>query len=236
MRAVVLAGAFLLLTAASTTAASDRSAAYWGWRYGPVTGTMTMTTSAPALTCPGNLQDERRVIRATYRLTFSGTSMRRTRPAADISYSLAAGGPAGNTEPIAMRTRRSSEEVVHVRTVTYDNFDQPICKVEERPCTSSDTREFRRASNRLNVWMRRGGRVHLYAPQAMGFSTCAPDLAPNVLLPSVGKLFPVGLFNRSRATFRFSKTHQLARGTYIYRASIGVRRLPGTPRVRCKVC
>src|SRR6266508_3484824 len=100
MRAVVIGLLIALIASAASVAAPNRSTTYLGWRYGPISGSATLTITAPRLTCPGNNRDERRLIRATYRLAFTGTSMRRNRAAADIGYNLAAGGPAGNTEPI----------------------------------------------------------------------------------------------------------------------------------------
>ena len=249
MRLVAVAVLTAALGAASAAFASLEGAnAFWGWRYGPISGTATLTATSPLLTCPGTERNERRVIRGTYRLSFTGTSMRRTRAAADLGYNFAAGGPAGNTEPIRMRVRRSSEETVQNRRITYDNFDNPICTLLEEHCTSSGTRELRRASNRLNVWMRARGRVHIYPPHAVDFSTCAPDVAlPNSVWPEAafGKLFPTALFNRARAAFRFAwngrvrgetETGVAVTGTLTYRSSIGVVRMPGTPPARCKVC
>jgi hypothetical protein len=238
-----------LAGASASLAAPERTTAYWGWRYGPISGSATLTITAPRLTCPGNNRDERRLIRATYRLSFTGTSMRRTRAAADIGYNLAAGGPAGNTEPIALRMRRSADELVHVRTVTFDDLGNPVCTIEERPCSLADTKQVRSASQRLNVRMRRGGYVHVFPPMPFYFLDCdrsVPDM--NLLFYGGdvnGPRFRLGVFNRPRAILRFSRdepgggtTETGARVTarYVLRASIGISRLPGTPPARCKVC
>jgi hypothetical protein len=249
MRLVAVAVLTATLGAASAAFASpDRATAYWGWRYGPISGSATLTATSPVLTCPGNLRNERRLIQGAYRLSFTGTSMRRTRAAADINYSIAAGGPAGNTEPIRTRVRGSSVETVQIRTITYDNFDNPICTLEGRRCTSGGTREFRKVANRLNVWPRPRARVHIYPPRAIDFSTCAPDVGhPNSVWPvaAFGKLFPYAWFNRARAVFKFAwsgrvkgetETGVPITGTLTYRSSIGIVRMPGTPRARCRAC
>jgi hypothetical protein len=249
MRAIAI-GLFVALTAAASVAAPNRGQGYVGWRYGPISGTAALTVTSPALTCPGNDRPERRVIRATYRLAFTGTSMRRTRAAADIGYNLAAGGPAGNTEPIALRMRRSASELVHVRTITFDDLGNPVCTLAEQPCSKSDTRQVRSATQRLNVWMRPGGRVRVNPPTPFYFLECDPNVPDIGLLfyggdVNSGPRFPLALFNRPRATLRFSRTEtgggtsetgEPVRGTYVFRASIGIVRLPGTPPARCKVC
>jgi hypothetical protein len=221
-----------------------------GWRYGPISGGLTLSTTAPALTCPGNNRDERRVIRGTYRVSFTGTSMRRTRAAADIGYNLAAGGPAGNTEPIAIRMRRSTDEHVQVRTITFDDLGNATCLIAEQVCVNSDTKRLRSASQRLNVWMRPGGRVRVIPP--LPFYTLECDrLAPDTnLLFSGGEVgagprFPLALFNRPRSLLRFASTTRgggqtetgaPVRATLVHRASISIVRMPGTPPARCKVC
>jgi hypothetical protein len=251
MRSVALAAAVALVSAGASFAAPDRSTAYWGWRYGPISGSATLTTTSPRLVCTGRDETERRVISGTYRASFTGTSMRRTRAAADIEYNTAAGGPAGNTEPISLRVRRSSEEIVHVRTVTEDEQGNLICTLEERRCTKSETKTFRRASNRLNVWMR-GTRVRIIPSLPGGggvaLGTCTPGVGePDVLWPDLAftKIFPVGVFNRSRSTLRFAwsgrrqgrtESGVALVGQLVYRASVGLRRLPGTPPARCRVC
>jgi hypothetical protein len=248
MRGVALAVLAAALTAVSSSfAAPDRSSATSGWRYGAISGTATMTVTSPRLTCTPTSRAEKRVVRGTYRVSFTGTSMRRSRAAADIEYSPVAGGPAGNTQPIAFNARRTIEELVHVRTITFNDLGEPICTLEERSCTSSDSRPMRNFGNRLNVWMRPGGRVRINPPHALAFGTCAPDATDWDLLlgDTFGEMFPIGVFNSSRAVLRFASTSR-GRGQtetgaavtamYVYRASIGIRRLPGTPLVRCKVC
>ena len=249
MRGVAIGLVSVALAGASAALATpERTTVYWGWRYGPIAGTATLTTSAPRLVCTGRDSNEKRVISGTYRASFTGTSMRRTRAAADIGYNLAAGGPAGNTEPIAIRMRRSIEEVVHIKTVTINDLGDPVCTLEERRCSTSDTKTYRRASNRLNVRMLRGGRVRIYPPVALTYGTCDPSAPPNNLLfdgTAFGKVFPLGLFNRPRSTLRFAATSGVSgetatgitiRGTLVYRASIGLVRIPGTPLARCRVC
>jgi hypothetical protein len=251
MRAAVAIGLLAALTAAAASvAAPNQSRQYVGWRYGPISGSLTMTTTAPALTFPGNNRDERRVVRGIYRLSFTGTSMRRTRAAADIGYNLAAGGPAGNTEPFALRMRRSTNELVQVRTITFDDLGNPTCTVTQQPCAKSGTKQLRSASQRLNVWMRPGGRVRVIPPLPFYLLECerpVPD--PNLLFyggdAGAGPRFPLALFNRPRSVLRFAL---MTRGggqtlagapvlaTLVHRASIGIVRMPGTPLARCKVC
>jgi hypothetical protein len=237
-----------LAGASASIAAPERTTAYWGWRYAAVSGTGALTTSAPRLVCTGNDRNEKRVVSGTYRASFTGTSMRRTRAAADISFNLAAGGPAGNTEPIAIRMRRSIAEVVHVKKVTINDLGDPICTLEERRCSSSDSKTYRRASNRLNVRMLPRGRVRIYPPVALTYGTCAPDATGTNLLfdgTAAVEVFPLALFNRSRGVLRFGSTIRAGgetetgapvRATLVYEASIGIARLPGTPPARCKVC
>ena len=248
MRAVVIALLVALIAAAASFAAQDQSQRYVGWRYGGISGTATLTTSAPRLVCTGNDRDEKRVVSGTYRASFAGTSMRRTRAAADIGYNLAAGGPAGNTEPIAIGMKRSITEVVHLKTVTINDLGDPVCTLEERRCSSSDTKIYRRASNRLNVRMRPGVRVRIYPPLALTYGTCAPAATGADLLfdgDAEVEVFPLALFNRSRSVLRFASTIRgrgqtetgaPVRAALVYRASIGIVRLPGTPLARCKVC
>ena len=250
MRAAVAIGLLAALTAAAASvAAPNRSTQYVGWRYGPISGSLTMTTTAPALTCPGNNRDERRSIRGTYRVSFTGTSMRRTRAAADIGYNHAAGGPAGNTEPFALRMRRSTSEVVQVRTVTFDDLGNPICTISEQVCVNSDTKRLRSASQRLNVWMRPRGQVRVNPPRPFFFLACDRSAPGANLLfyggDADGPRFPLALFNRPRSVFRFASTSRAggqtqtgARviGTIRFNASIGILRMPGTPLASCKVC
>jgi hypothetical protein len=248
MRPVVIVAAVALLTAAASSfAAPDRSSRFVGWRYGPISGSATLTATSARLVCSGHDRNERRVISGAYKLSFTGRSMRRTRAAADFGYNLAAGGPAGNTEPIAMRLRRSSEETVQIRTITFDDEGNEICTLTERPCTSNETKELRSAANRLNVMMVRA-RVRIYPPNALRFGTCAPGLAePNSVWPVAvfGRFFPLALFNRPRARFRFAwsgrvrsetETGVPVTGALTYNASIAVVRMPGTPPARCRVC
>jgi hypothetical protein len=251
MRAAVAIGLLAaLIAAAASVAAPDRNRQYVGWRYGPISGSLTMTTTAPALTCAGSNRNERRVFRATYRVSFTGTSMRRTRAAADIGYNHAAGGPAGNTEPFALRMRRSTNELVQVRTVTFDDLGNPVCTVTEQPCAKSDAKQLRSASQRLNVRMRPGGRVQVNPP--LPFYTLECDrLVPDTNLlfyggeVGAGPRFPLALFNRPRSVLRFASTTRgggqtetgaPVRATLVHRASIGIVRMPGTPPARCKVC
>jgi hypothetical protein len=248
MRVVAVAVLTAALSAASAAFASpERVSAYWGWRYGPISGTATMTLIAPPLACLGGDRSEKRVVRGTYRISFTGTSMRRTRAAADIGYNLAAGGPAGNTEPMAIRARRKFEERIHVKTVTEDEEGNLTCTLQERSCSRTDTKVLRRASNRLNVWMQRSGRVSIYPPHSVGFDICAADVERGDLL--IGdvprRVFRLGLFNRPRVTLVFASTRRVGgqtptgarvTGTLAYRSSIGIRRMPGTPVASCKVC
>jgi hypothetical protein len=251
MRAVVAIGLLAaLIAAAASVAAPDRNRQYVGWRYGPISGSLTLTTTAPALTCPRNNRDGRRVIRAEYRVSFTGTSMRRTRASADIGYNLAAGGPAGNTEPFALRMRRSTSELVQVRTITFDDLGNPTCALTEQPCVKSDTKQLRSASQRLNVRMRPRGRVQVNPP--LPFYTLECDrLAPDTNLlfyggdVDAGPRFPLALFNRPRSVLRFTSTTRgggqtetgvPVRATLVHRASIVIVRMPGTPPARCKVC
>ncbi|MGH2921439.1 MAG: hypothetical protein ACRDKU_05155, partial [Gaiellaceae bacterium] len=213
--------------------------------------TVLLTTTSPRLVCTGDDENARRVIRGTYRASFTGTSMRRTRAGTDIEYSQAAGGPAGNTEPIALRVRRSTQEVVHVRTVTEDDQGNQTCALEERPCMRSETRTFRRASNRLNIWMRPSGvRIIPSLPGGGGvvLSTCAPAIGePAALWPAIAftRRFPLALFNRPRAMLRFAwsgrrqgqtETGVPLVGQLVYRAGVGLVRVPGTPRATCRAC
>jgi hypothetical protein len=251
MRWLLFAAVVALLGAASSSAASERNQAYWGWRYGPISGNVTLTTTSPPLVCTGDDTDARRVITGTYRASFTGTSMRQTRAASDIEYNLAAGGPAGNTEPIALRVRRSAEETVQLRTVTEDEQGNQVCALTERQCSLAETKTFRRASNRLNVWMR-GSRVRIIPSLPGGggvvLHTCTPGIGePDLLWPDIAfqKTFPIGVFNRARSTLRFawsgrrqarSETGIALTGQLSYRATVGIRRLPGTPPARCRVC
>jgi hypothetical protein len=252
MRSVAVAALVALASAAASLAATERSAQYHGWRYGPISGAVTLTTTSPPLACTAGAGNERRVVSGTYRASFTGRSMRRFRLAADIEYSLAAGGPAGNTEPIALRVRRSADETVHVRTVTEDEEGNEICVLDERRCTKSETKTFRRASNRLNVWMRPGSRVRIIPSLPGGggvvLATCTPGIGePDVLWPDLAftRTFPVGVFNRPRSTLRFAwsgrrqgrtESGVALAGQLVYRASVGLVRLPGTPPARCRVC
>jgi hypothetical protein len=147
--------------------------------------------------------------------------------------------------------RRSAEEAVHVRTVTEDDEGNQLCSLEERRCTRAETKTFRRASNRLNVWMR-GARTRIIPslPGAGGvaLSTCSPGIGePAVLWPDLAftKSFPTGVFNRPSSTLRFAwsgrRQGQTESGVPLvghltYRATVGIRRMPGTPPARCKVC
>jgi hypothetical protein len=251
VRAAIAIGLLAALTAAAASvAAPNQSRQYVGWRYGPISGGLTMTTTAPALTCPGNNRDERRVVRGTYRVSFTGTSMRRTRAAADIGYNHAAGGPAGNTEPIAIRMRRSTDENVQVRTITFDDLGNPTCLITELVCVNSDTKRLRSASQRLNVWMRPGGRVRVIPPLPFYLLECDRLARDTNLLfnggdVNAGPRFPLALFNRPRSLLRFASTTrgggqtasgEAVRATLVHRASIGIVRMPGTPTARCKVC
>lgn len=247
MRWVAIVAAVALLAAGASVAAPDRSAQYHGWRYGAISGSVTLTTTSPRLVCSGRDRDEKRVIRGTYRISFTGTSMRRTRAAADISYNLAAGGPAGNTEPVAMRARRSFEELIQVKTVTENDLGEQICELDDRTCTKSDTKLLRRASNRLNVRMRRGGTVQIHPPDRVGFDGCAADVPGTDLLIAgdSAQVFPIRLFNRQRAVLRFASSRRAGgrtetgapvTGRFVYSASIGLRRMPGTPPASCRVC
>jgi hypothetical protein len=251
MRWLVFAAVAALLGAASSFAAPERQQAYWGWRYGPISGSVSLTTTSPRLVCTGEDTDARRVIAGTYRASFTGTSMRQIRAASDIEFNLAAGGPAGNTEPIALRVRRSAEETVQLRTVTEDDQGNQVCALTERQCSLAETKTFRRASNRLNVWMR-GSRVRIIPslPGSGGvvLTTCTPGIGePDLLWPDLvfQKTFPIGVFNRARSTLRFawngrrqarSETGIALTGQLSYRATVGIRRLPGTPPARCRVC
>lgn len=246
--AAVVAGALLGLSLAVDAPA--RSTAFWGWRYGPITGTVTLTTTSARLACAENVRNERRVIAGTYRTTFTGRSMRQTRAASDIEYNLAAGGPAGNTEPIDLRLSRSFQESVQTRTITINDLGEEVCTLTEELCSGIETKVLRRASNRLNVRMRPRGRVFVYPslPGGGPFGTCARGAGePNSTWDVVrlGKLFPLGLFNVRRSTLRFAwrgrvrgETEQgtTVAGSLDYRAQVGLARMPGTPRARCKVC
>jgi hypothetical protein len=253
MRGLVIGVLLAALSAAAAFAAPERSAAFHGWRYGPITGNVTLTTTSPALACtPDADSSERRVVSGSYRATFSGTSMRSFRPAADIDFNLAAGGPAGNTEPIALRVRRSAQETVHVRTVTEDAEGNLHCSLAEQRCAKTETKTFRRASNRLNVQMLRGARVRIIPslPGAGGvvLVTCTPNLGdPATLWPDVAfaRTFPLGVFTRPRSIIRFAWSGKRrgrteagvpVEGQLVYRSSVAVRRLPGTPPARCRVC
>jgi hypothetical protein len=249
MRAAVAIGLLAaLIAAASSVAAPGQSQRYVGWRYGTISGSLTMTTTAPALTCPGNNRDERREIRATYRLSFTGTSMRRTRAAADIGYNLAAGGPAGNTEPFALRMRRSTDELIQVRTVTFDDLGNPVCTVTEQACAKSDIKQLRSATQRLNVWMRPRNRVQVIPPTPSYFLECDRGATGAILISGgdgTGPRFPIAFFNRPRSVLRFASTRRgrgqtetgaTVEATLVHRASIGIVRMPGTPLARCKVC
>jgi hypothetical protein len=250
VRAAIAIGLLAALTAAAASvAAPNQSRQYVGWRYGPISGGLTMTTTAPALTCPGNSRDERRVVRGTYRVSFTGTSMRRTRAAADIGYNHAAGGPAGNTEPIAIRMRRSTDENVQVRTITFDDLGNPTCLITELVCVNSDTKLLRSASQRLNVWMRPRGQVRVNPPRPFFLLACDRSAPGANLLFYGGEVggppFSLALFNRPRSVFRFASTRRASgqtetgapvRATLVHQASIGIVRMPGTPPARCKVC
>jgi hypothetical protein len=251
MRWVVAAALGALALAASALAGPQREQAYHGWRYGPISGSVTLTTTSPSLVCTGDDTDARRVIAGTYRASFTGTSMRQIRAASDIEYNGAAGGPAGNTEPIALRVRRSAEETVQLRTVTEDDQGNQVCALIERQCSLAETKTFRRASNRLNVWMR-GARVRIIPSLPGGggvvLHTCTPGVGePDLLWPDIAfqKTFPIGVFNRARSTLRFawsgrrqarSETGIALSGQLSYRATVSIRRLPGTPPARCRVC
>jgi hypothetical protein len=248
MRLVAVALVTAALGAASSAlAAPERSSATWGWRYGHVSGTATMTVTSPRLACTAEADTERRVLRGVYRVSFTGRSMRRFRGGVDIEYSPVAGGPAGNTQPIAFHARRSIEELVHIRTITENEQGEPVCTLAERSCTRTDTPRMRNFGNRLNVWMRPGGRVRVYPPHAVGFGRCAYD-APRsdiVVADTFGRVFPLALFNRPQSILRFASTSKgrgqtesgaPVTGTYVYRAAIGLRRLPGTPRAYCRTC
>jgi hypothetical protein len=211
-----------------------------------------LTTTSPRLVCTDEDTDARRVIAGTYRASFTGTSMRQLRAAPDIEFNYAAGGPAGNTEPIALRVRRSAEETVQLRTVTEDDQGNQVCALTERQCSLAETKTFRRASNRLNVEMR-GSRSVRIIPSLPGsggvvLKTCAPGVGePDLLWPDIAfqKTFPIGVFNRARSILRFAWSgRRQARsasgfaltGQLSYQATVGIRRLPGTPPARCRVC
>lgn len=246
--AAVVAGALLGLSLAVDAPA--RSTAFWGWRYGPISGTVTLTTTSPRLVCAEGARNERRVVQATYRTTFTGRSMRQIRAASDIEYNLAAGGPAGNTEPIDVRLSRSFQETIHVRTIVINDLGEEVCTLSDEPCSGTEIKALRRASNRLNVRMRPGGRVRIYPslPGGGPFGTCARGAGePNSTWDVVrlGKVFPLALFNVRRSTLRFAWRGRVRgeteRGTPVagsldYRAQVGLVRLPGTPRARCRVC
>jgi hypothetical protein len=249
VRAAVAIGLLAALTAAAASvAAPDQSPRHVGWRYGPISGSLTMTISAAALTCPGNGRDERLVVRGTYRLSLTGTSMRRTRAAADIGYNFAAGGPAGNTEPFALRMRRSTNEVVQVRTITFDDLGNPVCTVTEQPCAKSDTKQVRSATQRLNVWMRSRNRVQVIPPTPFYLLECDRSASGSILVSGGdggGPRFPLALFNRPRSVLRFGSTRRgrgqtttgaIIEARLVHQASIGIVRMPGTPLARCKVC
>lgn len=239
LTAVVALVVVALVAAASAFAALERSERYLGWRYGPIPGSATLTTTAPLLACTGNDENARRVIRGTYAASFTGTSMRRTR--------AAAGGPAGNSEPIRMRIRQSSQETVHVRTVTINDLGEQVCTLSAERCSRTGTRDYPRASNRLNLSMQ-GRRVRIIPslPGAGAFNSCSGRGEPNALWSDIAfaKKFRLALFNQPTATLRFAWSGPRRRGVpgytlterLTYRASVGIRRLPGTPRARCRVC
>lgn len=250
MRAGIVAVLLALLAAAATIDARARSTAFWGWRYGPISGTVMLTAASPRLVCMEESRNERRVVAGTYRTTFTGRSMRRERAGPDIEYSTAAGGPAGNAEPIDLRLRRSFQETIHVRTITIDDQGEEVCTLSEESCSGTEAKTLRRASNRLNLFMRPGGKVRVYPslPGGGPFGTCARGAGePNSTWDVVrlGRHFPVGLLNRPRSMFRFAwrgrvrgETDQnvLVSGLLDYRAQVGLVRMPGTPPARCRVC
>lgn len=245
MPTALLAAAVTLLVAASALAAPERNAAFYGWRYGPISGSATLTFTSPRLSCSANAESERRVVRGTYKLSFTGSSTQRG-GAPDISYNTAAGGPAGNTETIGITARRRFDEVLQVRVVKEDPRGELICTVEDRPCSRSDTHRFRSVAQRLNVWMRPDGRVRINHPSPGGFGVCSRNVpAPAWDFPIRGKVFPLAPFNRRSGSFRWAfsapvrgETDAGVRftGTLAYRVSIGIKRIPGTPLARCKVC
>lgn len=250
MRAALVAVLLVILAAAAAIDAPARSTAFWGWRYGPISGAITLTTTSPRLACSDDSRNERRVIAGTYRTTFTGRAFRRERAAADIEYSTAAGGPAGNSVPLDLRLSRAFQESIHTRTITEDDEGNAICTLTEELCSGTEAKTLRRASNRLNIFMRPGGRVRVYPslPGGGPFGTCARGAGdPNSTWDVVrlGKLFPVGLLNRPRSTFRFAwrgrvrgetDSGTLVSGQLTYQASVGLRRMPGTPPARCRVC
>jgi hypothetical protein len=146
--------------------------------------------------------------------------------------------------------RRSTDEHLQVRTITFDDLGNATCLIAEQVCVNSDTKRLRSASQRLNVWMRPGRRVRVIPPLPFYTLECdrvAPDT--NLLFSGgavgAGPRFPLALFNRPRSLLRFASTTRgggqteagaPVRATLVHRASISIVRMPGTPPARCKVC
>lgn len=246
MRPTVFALVATLFAAAASYAAPDRSSQYFGWRYGPITGSATLTITSPRLVCSSNARSEKRIIRGTYRLAYSGSSRRRTRADGDISYNTAAGGPAGGTEGISFRARRSLDEVVHIRRITFDAAGDEICTLEERRCSRTDIGQFGGIASRMNVRMLRGARVGIHHPYPAGVSPCTTGVSNFAWdYPRRRTIFPLALFNRPQGVLRFALSTRVTgetetgapiTGSLVYGMSVTIRRMRGTPLARCKVC
>lgn len=243
-----VAGAFItLVAAASTLAAAQSRPRDRGWHYGPIAGSATLTLAAVPLSCDPDTPlfgNDRRVIRGSYRSAFTGTSMRRNRAAPDIPYVPEFTGPFGATARIRVRVRQFSEETVHVRTVT-SNGGEDVCTLTEETCVRATTRDYRGSANKLDFpFAYRSRRVWVTAllPAQGAFNSCSGLSEWRTLWPSTNasQKFPHDLFNRRTATLRFalrgrrrsSEPGYRLTGELTYRASVGIRRMPGTPRVR----
>jgi hypothetical protein len=243
-----VAGAFAaLVAAASALAEAQPEPQYRGWRFGPIAGSATLTTAAVPLTCSADTPlfgNERRVIRGIYSSKFTGTSMRRNRAAPDIAYLPQFTGPHGNSVKIRVRVRQLSEETVHVRTVTSSGGED-VCTLTEETCARATTRDYRGSGSTLDFpFAYRSRRVWVRAllPVHGAFNSCSGLSEATTLWPSITVIqdFPPALFNRPTATLRFasrarrrsSEPGYRLTGELTYRASVGIRRMEGTPRVR----
>lgn len=242
MRPIVVAAVVALVAAASAFAAPAQTHRYIGWRYGPISGAATYTTSVPRLSCFAGAWDDRRVVRGVYRTTFVGRSMRRLPAGPDVDYSLR------TTAGIELRLRRSFDETIHVRTITVNEQGERVCSLSEESCLGSSTKIVRSRFNGL--WIEHYGRAlyfHFhFGPErfGVGLANCAglPSRALFILSKDGPEKSHIRELNRPRTTVKLTRSGAASRevdggvvdvGLYTFRVAIDLVRMPGTPPVRC---
>ena len=247
------AGVLLGVAVAGTAAAlASPERTPTGWNIVGVSGSYVAALTAPGLTCAGAGDGATRTVSGTYRTTFTGASMNRSRRfRADVTFNTGAAGPAGMSAPIALSLNRRARETVQTRTVVEDDDGNTTCTVASRPCSAGDRYTNRSAQNKLTFQIISPSRLRVYSrvPYTDTFTTCNRDAGdPDEVWPADGfkQDFAISKVNTRRAVWRMSwsgrvrpnrdyGTGTTLRGTLSYRLTFTLVRNPGTPRAYCRI-